>query len=232
MGAETSTFFSGFGTKALPFLKALAFHQDRTWFNENRDLFESEIREPFGDLIDTLNQRFAEHGIPLSGHRRNSMFRINRDVRFAKEKHPYTEHVSAVLTRNGTKKDVGGAYIHIKPGNCFIGAGVWLAEPAMLKALRTKILAFPDTFLAIEDDLLAKGLSFVPEGALKRVPADFKSVTNPRLQDLMKLKHYFVEQQLEEADIMDASLVNKVIALVQTCTPLFAFTDPVTHPVG
>ena len=57
-------------------------------------------------------------------------------------------------------------------GNCFIGAGVWLAEPAMLKALRTKILAFPDTFLAIEDDLLAKGLSFVPEGALKRVPAD------------------------------------------------------------
>ena len=57
-------------------------------------------------------------------------------------------------------------------------------------------------------------------------------MTDPRLQDLMKLKHYFVEQQLEEADIMDAGLVNKVIALVQTCAPLFAFTDPVTHPVG
>ena len=230
-GAPSGPAFTGFGPKAIPFLKALAFHQDRAWFNDNRALFESEIREPFGDLIDTLSARFAEAGIALSGHRRDSMFRINRDVRFAKEKHPYTEHVSAVLTKNGTKKDVGGAYIHIKPGNCFIGAGVWLAEPAMLKALRLKILAFPDTFLAIEDALLAKGLPFVPENALTRVPRDFAHVDEPRLANLMELKHFFVERHLAEADIASPALVGSVIGLAEDCRDLFAFTDPVTHGV-
>jgi len=46
--------FNGFGEKAVPFLKALNFHQDREWFRENRDLFEKDLREPLGDLIEVL----------------------------------------------------------------------------------------------------------------------------------------------------------------------------------
>ena len=80
------TAFNGFGPKAIPFLKALDFHQSREWFVENRDLFESELREPFGDLVETLTDRFATAALGLRGDRKKSLFRINRDVRFAKDK--------------------------------------------------------------------------------------------------------------------------------------------------
>ncbi len=62
-----SATFNGFGKKAIPFLKALGFHQSREWFPENRDLFERELREPFGDLIDVLTERFGAAGLGLTG---------------------------------------------------------------------------------------------------------------------------------------------------------------------
>ncbi|TIX83303.1 MAG: TIGR02453 family protein, partial [Mesorhizobium sp.] len=81
--------FNGFGQKAIPFLKALDFHQSREWFQENRDLYERELYEPFGDLVETLSERFAAAGLGLRGDRKKSLFRINRDVRFSKDKRPY-----------------------------------------------------------------------------------------------------------------------------------------------
>ena len=92
----TGGVFKGFGPKAIPFLKALDFHQSREWFQENRDLYEQELREPFGDLVETLTTRFAEAGLGLKGDRKRSLFRINRDVRFSKDKRPYNRHLSAI----------------------------------------------------------------------------------------------------------------------------------------
>ena len=80
-----SAVFTGFGQKAIPFLKALDFHQNREWFHENRDLFEKELREPLGDLVETLTERFGAAGLGLRGDRKKSLFRINRDVRFSKD---------------------------------------------------------------------------------------------------------------------------------------------------
>ncbi len=59
--------FTGFGKQALPFLKALDFHQSREWFKENRALYESELETPRGDLVEALTAAFAANGIPLKG---------------------------------------------------------------------------------------------------------------------------------------------------------------------
>jgi uncharacterized protein (TIGR02453 family) len=219
--------FTGFGERALPFLTALGFHQTREWFHENRALYESEIKQPMGDLIEAATARFAEIGMPLKGTRSGSMFRVNRDVRFSKEKHPYNTHASAVLTRSGGKKDAGGAYIHIKPGACFVGAGIWMSEPAMLNALRRKILAFPDTFLAIEDTLATQGLALEPENELKRLPADYAGVENPRLQRLMRQRHFFCNRAVADADITQPAFLDTLIETTMACAPLFEFFWPV-----
>jgi uncharacterized protein (TIGR02453 family) len=81
--------FSGFGPQALPFFKALAFHQTKDWFEANRAIYEGDVKTPFGDLVEALAARFAKEKIPLKGDRKASLFRINRDVRFAKDKSPY-----------------------------------------------------------------------------------------------------------------------------------------------
>ncbi len=117
--------FKGFGQKAIPFLKALDFHQSREWFQENRALYESELHEPFCDLVETLSERFLAAGLGLRGDRKKSLFRINRDVRFAKDKRPYNQHLSAILSPDGTKMEQGVFFVYIGVDRCFAGVAWW-----------------------------------------------------------------------------------------------------------
>src|SRR5271170_6160111 len=117
--------FHGFGPQALPFLKALAFHQTREWFEANRATYESDLKTPMGDLVEDLAVAFASAKIPLKGDRKASLFRINRDVRFAKDKSPYKTQAGAVMTRGGAKNDVGLLYVHVALDGCFAAAGFY-----------------------------------------------------------------------------------------------------------
>jgi uncharacterized protein (TIGR02453 family) len=132
-----------------------------------------------------------------------------------------------VLTRTGGKKDHGGAYIHIKPGECFVGAGIWFAEPAPLNALRRKILAFPDTFLGIENALNAKNMPLVPEDELKRVPPGYQDVTDARLQRLMRQKHFFANVQLTDNDITSPRILEALLEVTKATLPIMEFCWPV-----
>jgi uncharacterized protein (TIGR02453 family) len=219
--------FAGFGQQALPFLKALAFHQSKEWFAENKSLYESQIRKPMGSFLEVASNRFAALGIPLKGALPGSMFRVNRDVRFSKVKTPYNEHASAVLTRNGGKKDHGGAYIHIKPGECFVGAGIWFTEPATLNALRRKILAYPETLLGLEDALEAANMPLVPEDELKRVPPGYQHITDKRLQRLMRQKHFFANLHLADDDIATPRILEALLEVTQATLPIMEFCWPV-----
>ncbi|TJV10424.1 MAG: TIGR02453 family protein, partial [Mesorhizobium sp.] len=145
--------FSGFGQKAIPFLKALDFHQSREWFLENRDLFESELRAPFGDLVETLSERFAAVELGLRGDRKKSLFRINRDVRFAKDKRPYNRHLSAILSPDGTKMEQGVFFVHIGLERCFAGVAWWQPGPALLLVMRNAIATRPGEFRALIEAL-------------------------------------------------------------------------------
>ena len=116
--------FSGFGPRAPGFFKALAFHQSKAWYDANRAIYEAEVKGPTVALLALLSQRFAAAGVPLRGDAR-SVFRLNRDVRFAREKHPYKTAGGAVLSRDGTRRTPGFVYLHIDPAGCFLAAGFW-----------------------------------------------------------------------------------------------------------
>jgi uncharacterized protein (TIGR02453 family) len=224
--------FKGFGLQAVAFLRALAFHQNKEWFAENKPLYESQIRAPMGDLIEDVTARFEALKMPLKGTRTGSMFRVNKDVRFSKDKAPYNTHASAVLTRSGGKKDQGGAYIHIKPGECYIGAGIWYAEAEEFRALRDTIIARTDDFRSHEAAIKAKGHTFATDDELKRVPSDFRDLTDEDQRRWMRMKHFFVNVQLTDDEITTPDLVDKIVALAQTMLPVMDFAwramDPVT----
>ncbi|MEJ0098002.1 MAG: DUF2461 domain-containing protein [Bauldia sp.] len=128
--------FTGFGSKALPFLKALKFHQSKDWFDENKALYERDVVVPMTALLDDLAAGFAEDGIALKSGGKRSIFRIHRDVRFAKDKSPYKTHCGAVMTRSGSKGDNGLLYLHIDPEGegSFVAAGFHMPEPAISPA--------------------------------------------------------------------------------------------------
>ena len=105
--------FEGFRPAALTFLKDLAANQNRDWFQANKSAYETELRAPMGALVDALAFAFEVHDIALTGDAKRSLFRIHRDVRFAKDKNPYKTNVSAVLSRDGTRHGTGILYIQV-----------------------------------------------------------------------------------------------------------------------
>ena len=81
--------FTGFGPEALGFLRDLAREQDRAWFLANKDRYEATIRAPMASLVAALSNVLAARRIPLRGDPQRAMFRIQRDVRFSRDKRPY-----------------------------------------------------------------------------------------------------------------------------------------------
>ena len=123
--------FKGFGPKALAFFKALKFHQTKAWFDENRRaLRERRGRTDGGAPRRSYGGASPGKKIPLKADGKRSIFRIHRDVRFAKDKSPYKTHCGAVMTRSGAKMDNGLLYIHIDPEGCFAAAGFHMPEAA------------------------------------------------------------------------------------------------------
>ena len=173
--------FSGFGPDALPFFKALGFHQTREWFEANRATYETQVKAPLGDLVEDVAAAFAAAGVPLKGDRKASLFRLNRDVRFAKDKSPYKTQAGAVLTRTGAKDDQGLMYIHIAPDGCFVAAGFYHPEPEDLARLRRAIVRAPAEYQGIVAALAQAKVEFRHEESLKRLPRSFEAIEAPEI---------------------------------------------------
>jgi uncharacterized protein (TIGR02453 family) len=212
--------FRGFGQKAIPFLKALDFHQSREWFQENRDLFERELRDPFGDLVETLSERFAAAGLGLRGDRKKSLFRINRDVRFSKDKRPYNRHLSAILSPDGTKMEQGVFYVHIGLERCFADVAWWQPEPKLLLAMRNAIVARPAEFRALVAALKRNELELETEGRMKRAPRGFEQVTEDDLAGAILNRHFYVQHVIDPAAIHGADLVDELVDFTLRAKPL------------
>lgn len=224
--------FQGFGPQALAFFKALAFHQDRAWFQENKVLYEAEIREPMVALVETLTQRFAKARIPLRGGRK-TLFRINRDVRFARDKRPYQTHCGAVLTSNGGKDGAGLIYIHIAPPGVetmdgamegsFVAAGFHLPDPGTLAAIRAAIRERPGAWRKVEAELADAGLSVSGHGQMKRLPRGFEDMKESPVESAIRRKSFIVEEPIPEAEVFRPELTDRIVAFTRRARPLLDF---------
>jgi len=212
--------FKGFGEKAIPFLKALDFHQSREWFQENRALYESELHEPFCDLVETLTARFSAAGLGLRGDRKKSLFRINRDVRFSKDKRPYNRHLSAILSPDGSKMEQGVFYVHIGLERSFAGVAWWQPAPELLQAMRKAITTKPAAYRGMVAGLKKGGLALDPDDSLKRAPRGFEDVAEPDLAEAVRFRHFVVRHEIDPAAIHSAALVDDLVGFTLRARPL------------
>lgn len=212
--------FNGFGEKAIPFLKALDFHQSREWFHENRTLYESELREPLGDLVEVLTERLGVGGLGLKGDRKKSLFRINRDVRFSRDKRPYNRHVSALLSPDGTKMEQGVLFIYFGIDGCRAAIAWWQPTPELLAAMRRAIAGKPAEYRAMVAALKKKGLVLDGEGALKRMPRGFEAVYDPELAAAIRNRHFVVRHAIDPAGIHGSELADEIVDFTLRARPL------------
>jgi uncharacterized protein (TIGR02453 family) len=215
--------FHGFGPNALPFFKALKFHQSKEWFDANRALYESDVLQPMVALLDDLTAAFAKKRVPLKADGKRSIFRLNRDIRFAKDKSPYKTHAGAVMTRSGGKNDPGVLYVHISPEGCFLAAGFHMPEAETLRKVREAIKAKPARFKAVLAALEKGGLAFRSYDQLTRVPRGFEELKDGPLAEAVRMKSFIVQEPVDDAVVGSAKLVETTLAFTDRTLPLLTF---------
>lgn len=215
--------FKGFGPKALGFFKALKFHQSKAWFDENRAIYQSDVVEPMIALLDELTAAFAKAKIPLRADGKRSIFRIHRDVRFARDKSPYKTHCGAILTRSGNKKEQGLLYIHIDPEGCFAAAGFYMPETPDLLKLRKAIAADGKAFAAMEKALAKGRLELGNEHLLGRIPRGFETLKGGQLDEAIRLKSFIVEEPLAKKLIATSALASHMVDFGKRAEPLLQY---------
>jgi uncharacterized protein (TIGR02453 family) len=130
-----------FTPEALKFLRGLARHNDRSWFDPRKPIYERELKAPMLALIDEINHAFADFA---PGHIRpphKAMMRIYRDTRFDVSRgqavRPYKNHVAAWWVREGLEKTSGaGFYFSVSAKEVVVAAGMYMPSPEQLLAVR------------------------------------------------------------------------------------------------
>ena len=185
----------------LDFLGQLAENNNREWFQQNKKMYEEAKAEVEG-FVNALIPDLAKFDDTVRYvEAKDCLFRIFRDVRFAKDKSPYKVNLGSWITREGRKSSGPGYYLHLQPGESFLAAGVYMPEPDKLKKIRSEIYYNISEFKALLNDKklnkLSSGLLDMDKGKMapRDFPANFPDI------DLLKYKHYTLSAPLTDKQV-------------------------------
>lgn len=207
------------------FLKDLAANNDRAWFKANQDRYEEVVRQPALDFITDFAEPLASIAPHLVADSRTvggSLFRIQRDTRFAKDKTPYKTN-TGVHFRHERARDVHapGFYVHLEPGRCFFGAGIYMPATAVAYQVRERIAAEPAAWRsATRAEAFADRFEFGGT-SLKRPPKGFDP-DHELIEDL-KRKDFIASTPLTQAQVTSGGFADLVADHCRTTNPLMRF---------
>lgn len=214
--------------KTLQFLNQLKKNNSREWFNQHRDNYEA-AKENFIELVNQIlaNTSQFDQDLSLLTYK-DCIFRINRDVRFSKNKDPYKNNMAAYFVKGGKKSWLAGYYFHCEPGGkSFIGGGLYGGEPNQIKKVRQEIDYNWSAFKGILENKSFKkvfgDLSREEGMSLKREPKGYEK-DNPAI-DYIKLKNFIVSVPVTDEELTDKKLIKKIITCFTAMQPLLQFLN-------
>jgi uncharacterized protein (TIGR02453 family) len=218
--------FEGFPREGIRFLKQLKRHNNRPWFEKHKSEYETSVKLPMQSLVAALKPQFDRFAPEYDINPKRSIFRIYRDVRFSSDKTPYKTHVAAHFVLRGKPKGIEGSgyYLHIEPGEIFIGGGIYMPDGDQLKKIRRAIANQPDRFLSIvKDRKFRRKFGELDGEKLKRVPTGYDP-EHP-LGEWLKFKQFFVGNDWPESVCYKRSFVSEVAKAFEEATPLVRFLN-------
>jgi uncharacterized protein (TIGR02453 family) len=212
----------------LSFLKSLKKNNNKPWFDANKSKY-LEVRNNFEEFVALLLQKMALFDEDLKElEYKNCLFRINRDVRFSKDKTPYKINFSASFNKGGKKSIYAGYYLHLQPGgNSFIGGGLWRPEPEQLKKVRQEIdYCFPEFKKIMEVPAFKKnygGLEKDQNQMLINIPKGYEK-ENPAA-DFLRMKSFVATKNIADVDLTNPKFMNQIVDSYKTLKPLLNFIN-------
>jgi uncharacterized protein (TIGR02453 family) len=211
----------------LNFLKNLKKNNTKEWFDANRKIYEA-AKQDFLNLTTEVLQGIASKDETLAHiEPKKCVFRINRDVRFSKDKSPYKTNMGMSMAKGGKNSLSAGYYFHVEPGACFVGGGLYMALPNEVKKLRQEIdynwnefnqiitnKKFVETFTTLNKSV---------EFTLVRPPKGYDE-NNPAIE-YIKLKSWIAGAPVNDEDLQDKNLSKKIVTSFETLKPLIDFIN-------
>jgi len=209
---------------SLSFLDKLSKNNEREWFHGNKELY-NEAKLEFETFINILIPlvKDVDQDVDVF-HAKECLFRIFRDVRFAKDKSPYKTNFGAFIARGGRKSQFGGYYVHLEPGNSFVGGGSYMPQAPYLKAIRKEVFEHTKEYQSIINKPAFKNT--FPEiygEKLKTAPRDFPKDW-PEI-DLIRNKHYVVTHQVDDTFWSSGDIATSVANILRIQRPFIQFIN-------
>ena len=205
------------------FFKELSKNNNKAWFDSNRQRYEEHVKQPFASFVTTMIDAISADDSEIRIASKDAIFRINRDVRFSKEKSPYNIYVAANISREGRKsKEWPGFYFQFAADRVTVGGGAYVVEaPSLLKIRRAIVKDLPAFAKLIKSkDFVARYGSLLGEKN-KTVPPEFKEwiVKEP----LVANKQFYFMADLDSDVILKKDLSDRLMSYYSAGKGINAF---------
>lgn len=213
--------------KTLHFLEDLKVNNNKEWFHENKKNYELFKKEYHGLIASLLKEMKALDPTLEPLEIKHCTFRINRDIRFSKNKAPYKTNMGIWMSTDRVRKNAPGYYVHFEKGGSFVAGGVYCPEAEELKKIRKEIAFFQEDL----EEILAnptfkktfKTLDRDEKNVLKKAPKDYEP-SHPAIEHL-KLKSFTATEKIDDAVFTDVDFGKKIAQKLIVLKPLNVFLN-------
>lgn len=216
-----------FTPELFDFLFDLDVNNSKAWMDDNRDRYESDVKQPLyafcEDLAGPLHARVSPHLVSVGRIQGGSVFQIHRDTRFSDDKTPYKRNAGAQFRHEAATRDVHapGMYLHLEPGNCFMGGGIYRPPTKALTPVRERIVEHTDEWDRVKRAAEKAGYDLGDGDPLKTSPRGFDP-DHPRIDDLNRTS-FTVLRSFEESDATSDDFLDTFVDWCADAAPFLRF---------
>lgn len=208
----------------IKYLKDLKENNYREWFQNNKQTYDN-LKHNFENVISELLVALSQFDKGLKNlETKDCVFRIYKDVRFSKDKTPYKTNFGAFFVPGGKKSGMAGYYLHVEPGECFIGGGIYMPPSPVLKKLREEVYHNFDAFLKIvSEKTFVKHFNGVSGSKTTVMPKGYDKTFKGA--DYLKFKDYTVICPVTDEFLMSKDAFKKTVEIFKAMKPFNDFLN-------
>lgn len=214
----------------LEFLSELAQNNSKEWMDTHKKQYLA-CKEEFLEDVAVILKGLAEWEPAFEAFKpKDCVFRQNRDVRFSANKDPYKINFAAYFSPNGKKSEGPGYYLHIQPGQSFLGGGIYMPMGETLKKIRKEIDYSGAELIRIENEAsFKKAFGEIKGEKLKNSPRDYDA--EHEFIEYLKLKSFTVTTPLKDQEINNGQFIKRALEAFNTMRPFQEFLSKAVEEV-
>lgn len=205
------------------FFKELENNNSKEWFEENRKRYETSIKKPLYGFVDEMIGRINAVEPEVQLQAKDAVTRINRDIRFSKDKTPYNTHMGAVISSGGRKdKSVPGIFLRLDASGIYVFGGAHGISTQQIAKIRSAIAEDPEHFMQlISEPEFVKKYGGIKGEKSKRMPKEYTEISER--YPIITHKSFYYVGQIGNKLITDDALPEIIMDYWHTAKPVKDF---------